>query len=306
MQIAEAIHKYAKGSGLSVVPLYGGGSMDQQIGALRRGADIAVAPLRALDHIRRGILVLDDLRTLVLDEADEMLNMGFAEDLESILTAIPKTRQTALFSATIAPPIRAIAKRHLANPVSVTIARDKGVSGNLPRIRQIAYVVPRAQKPAALARALETENPSSAIVFCRTRLEVDSVAETLAAYGHRAEALHGGFAQRQRDRVMNMFRAGKADLLIATDVAPRGVDIERVSHVINYDVPSAPEAYVHLTVGLVVLADSRRETPQQSQTPRTITCLYKGPSIRPMKSMLYSFGSSFGVADISGNRTRQA
>jgi ATP-dependent RNA helicase DeaD len=246
MQVAEAVHKYAKGSGLAVVPLYGGAPMDQQISALNRGADIVVAtPGRALDHIRRRTLVLDALRALVLDEADEMLNMGFAEDLEAILQVTPETRQTALFSATMPAPILAIAKRHLKTPAEVTIAREKAAPGKLPRVRQIAYIVPRVQKPAALARALEIENPSSAIVFCRTRFEVDSVAETLAAYGHRAEALHGGFAQRQRDRVMNMFRAGKADLLVATDVAARGLDIEHVSHVINYDVPSAREAYVH-------------------------------------------------------------
>jgi ATP-dependent RNA helicase DeaD len=246
MQLAEAVHKYAKGLGVAVVPIYGGASMDQQIRAIKRGADIIVAtPGRALDHIRRRIFALDKLRVLVLDEADEMLDMGFAEDLEAILMATPKTRQTALFSATMPSRIVAIAERHLKNPAPVTIARERTVPGKIPRIRQIAYIVPRAQKPAALARALEMENPGSAIVFCRTRLEVDSVAETLSAYGHRAEALHGGFAQRQRDRVMNTFRAGKADLLVATDVAARGLDIEHVSHVINYDVPSAPEDYVH-------------------------------------------------------------
>jgi ATP-dependent RNA helicase DeaD len=246
MQVAEAVHKYAKGSGLTVVPLYGGASMEQQISALKRGADIVVAtPGRALDHMRRKILALEGLRVLVIDEADEMLNMGFAEDLEAILDATPKTRQTALFSATMPSPILAIARRHLTDPAAVTIAREKPLAGKLPRIRQIAYIVPHGQKPAALARALETENPSSAIVFCRTRLEVDSLADTLAAHGHRPEALHGGFAQRQRDRVMKLFRSGKADLLIATDVAARGLDIERVSHVINYDAPSAPEAYVH-------------------------------------------------------------
>jgi ATP-dependent RNA helicase DeaD len=246
MQVAEAVHKYAKGSGLTVVPVYGGAPMDQQINALKRGADIVVAtPGRALDHLRRRILALGALRVLVIDEADEMLNMGFAEDLEAILNATPKTRQTALFSATMPSPILAIAKRHLRDPTAVTIAREKAAAGKLPRIRQIAYVVTHAQKPAALARALETENPSSAIVFCRTRLEVDSITDTLAAHGHRAEALHGGFAQRQRDKVMKLFRAGKVDLLVATDVAARGLDIERVSHVINYNTPCAPEAYVH-------------------------------------------------------------
>jgi ATP-dependent RNA helicase DeaD len=246
MQVAEAAHKYAKGLGLAVVPIYGGASMEQQIRALKRGGDIVIAtPGRALDHLRRRTVSFDQLRMLVLDEADEMLDMGFAEDLEAILTATPANRQTALFSATMASRIGAIAERHLKNPARVTIAREKTAAGKVPRVRQMAYIVPRAQKPAALARALDMENPASAIVFCRTRVEVDTLAERLNAYGHRAQALHGGFAQRQRDRVMNSFRGGKADLLIATDVAARGLDIQHVSHVINYDLPSAPEAYVH-------------------------------------------------------------
>jgi ATP-dependent RNA helicase DeaD len=246
MQLAEAVHKYAKGLGLRVLPVYGGASMEQQIVALGRGADVVVAtPGRALDHLRRHTLELKQLRTLIMDEADEMLDMGFAEDLEAILAATPPTRQTALFSATMPARIVSIAERHLKNPVRVTIAREKTAPGSIPRMRQVAYVVSRAQKPAALARVLEMERPASAIVFCRTRLEVDELAETLNAYGHRAQALHGGFAQRERDRVMSAFRAGNADLLIATDVAARGLDIERVSHVINYDVPSSPEGYVH-------------------------------------------------------------
>jgi ATP-dependent RNA helicase DeaD len=246
MQVAEAVHKYAKGLGFTVVPLYGGASMEQQIRVLRRGADVVVAtPGRALDHIRRHTLALNQLGTLIMDEADEMLDMGFAEDLEAILDATPKARQTALFSATMPPRIVSIAERHLQNPVRVTIAQEKTAPGSIPRMRQVAYIVPRAQKTAALARALEMEKPSSAMVFCRTRLEVDELAETLNAYGYRAQSLHGGFAQRERDRVMSAFRAGNADPLIATDVAARGLDIERVSHVINYDVPAAPEDYVH-------------------------------------------------------------
>ena len=246
MQVAEAVHKYAKGLGLAVVPLYGGASMEQQIRALNRGADVVVAtPGRALDHIRRHTLGLTELRTLVMDEADEMLDMGFAEDLEDILAATPITRQTALFSATMPPRIVSIAQRHLRQPVRVTIAPERAVPGTVPRMRQVAYIVSRAQKPAALARALEMDTPTSAIVFCRTRVEVDDLAETLNAYGYRAQPLHGGFAQRDRDRVMSAFRAGKSDLLIATDVAARGLDIEQVSHVINYDVPSAPEDYLH-------------------------------------------------------------
>jgi ATP-dependent RNA helicase DeaD len=246
MQVAEAIHKYARGSNLYVVPLYGGASMQQQIRALDRGADIVVAtPGRALDHIRRKTLVLDAIRVLVLDEADEMLDMGFAEDIDTILESTPKTRQTALFSATMPARILAISKRHLNNPTRVTVAHEKTAAGKLPRVRQVAYVIRRDQKPAALDRILDMENPASAIVFCRTRLEVDTLVDTLNAHGYRAEALHGGMQQRQRDAVMSRVRSQKTDLLIATDVAARGLDIEHLSHVVNYDLPPEPESYVH-------------------------------------------------------------
>ena len=246
MQVAEAIHKYAKGVGVSVVPVYGGAPISAQIRTLERGAGIVVAtPGRALDHIRRGTLKLAHLRMLVLDEADEMLDMGFAEDLDAILEATPKGRQTALFSATMPSRILSIAQRHLKDPSRVTIASEKTAAGKLPRVRQVAYVVPRAHKPAALDRVLDMENPTSALVFCRTRLEVETLVETLSAHGRRAQALHGGMEQRQRDRVMQMFRGGKADLLVATDVAARGLDIEHLSHVVNYDVPASAEAYVH-------------------------------------------------------------
>ena len=246
MQVAEAIHKYAKGLGVTVLPVYGGAPISQQIRTLDRGAGIVVAtPGRALDHIKRGTLKLGNIRMLVLDEADEMLDMGFAEDLDAILEATPKSRQTALFSATMPARILSIAQRHLNNPARVIVAREKTAAGKMPRVRQIAYIVPRAHKPAALDRVLDMENPTSAIVFCRTRLEVETLVETLNAHGRRAQALHGGMEQRQRDRVMQMFRGGKADLLIATDVAARGLDIEHLSHVFNYDVPPAAEAYVH-------------------------------------------------------------
>jgi ATP-dependent RNA helicase DeaD len=246
MQVAEAVHKYARGSGIGVVPLYGGASMQQQIRALARGADIVVAtPGRALDHLRRKTLTLDAIRVLVLDEADEMLDMGFAEDIDAILESTPATRQTTLFAATMPARILSIAERHLKEPSRVTIAREKTVAGKLPRVRQVAYIVRRAEKPAALGRVLDMENPTSAIVFCRTRLEVDSLVDTLNAHGFRAEALHGGMQQRQRDVVMNRLRTAKIDLLVATDVAARGLDIEHLSHVVNYDVPAAAEAYVH-------------------------------------------------------------
>ena len=246
MQVAEAVHKYGRGTGLSVVPVYGGASMQQQIRALDRGADIVIAtPGRALDHLRRQTLSLDAIKILVLDEADEMLDMGFAEDLDALLEATPATRQTTLFSATMPARILSIAEKHLRKPQRITIAREKTAAGKLPRVRQVAYIVRRAQKAEALGRVLDMENPASAIVFCRTRLEVDSLVETLNAHGYRADALHGGMPQRQRDVVMNRFRAAKTDLLIATDVAARGLDIEHLSHVVNYDLPAAAESYVH-------------------------------------------------------------
>jgi len=246
MQVAEAVHKYARGLGLTVVPVYGGAPMEPQVRALRRGADVVVAtPGRAVDHLQRGTLRLEDVSFLALDEADEMLDMGFADDLEAILRTTPPGKQAALFSATLPSRVAAIAGRHLQDPARVTIAREKPAAGRLPRVRQVAYLVSRAHKPLALGRVLEVENPAAAIVFCRTRLEVDELVESLSAHGYRAEALHGGMVQKQRDRVMGLFRAQKADLLVATDVAARGLDIEHLSHVVNYDVPSAPEAYVH-------------------------------------------------------------
>jgi ATP-dependent RNA helicase DeaD len=246
MQVSEAIQKYATRLGLTVVAIYGGAPMDGQIRSLKRGTDVVVAtPGRALDHLRRSTLRLDAIRVLVLDEADEMLDMGFAEDIEAILRATSAERQVALFSATMPARIAAIAQRHLKDPSRVTIGREKPAAGTLPQVRQTAFIVPRGQKAPTLGRVLEFERPKSAIVFCRTRLEVESLTETLNTNGHRAQALHGGMEQRQRDRVMQLFRAGNADLLVATDVAARGLDIDHLSHVINYDVPSAPEAYVH-------------------------------------------------------------
>jgi ATP-dependent RNA helicase DeaD len=246
MQVAEAVHRYGRPFGTRVVPIYGGQAIQQQLRALKRGVDVVVAtPGRALDHIRRRTLHLESVQIAVLDEADEMLDMGFAEDLEAILDAVPATRQTALFSATMAPAIRSIANRHLREPVLVKIAAERVAAGEAPRVREVAFVVQRRHKVPALARVLDMESPTSAIVFCRTRTEVDELTETLGARGYRAEALHGGLSQEQRDRVMRRFREGASELLVATDVAARGLDIEHVSHVVNFDVPSSPDAYVH-------------------------------------------------------------
>lgn len=246
MQVAEALHKYAKGSNLNVVPVYGGAPMDHQIRALRRGAEVVVGtPGRVIDHIQRKTLTLESIEVLVLDEADEMLDMGFAEDIDAIIRETPETRQTALFAATFAPRIAAIAGRHLKDPKRVTIAKEKVAAGKMPRVRQVAYIVARPHKMNALARILDFESPEAAIIFCRTRLDVDELTDNLNAHGYGAQALHGGMVQKQRDRVMQLFRSEQADILVATDVAARGLDIDHVSHVINFDLPTAPEVYVH-------------------------------------------------------------
>ena len=181
----------------------------------------------------------------MLDEADEMLDMGFAEDLEAILAATPSERQTALFSATLPPRIVTIAGKHLRHPVRIAIARETTAAGKMPKVRQTAYVVSRGHKRAALGRVLDIESPTAALVFCRTRLEVDDLTEALKSRGLRVESLHGGISQGERDRVMKKLRAGTLELVVATDVAARGLDIGHLSHVVNYDVPSSPDVYVH-------------------------------------------------------------
>ena len=247
VQVGEAMHRYGKELGVRVLPIYGGQPIQRQLRELERGVDIIVAtPGRALDHINRKTLPLHKIETVVLDEADEMLDMGFAEDIETILSNAPKERQTILFSATLPPRVGALTRKYLKNPVNIQIEREKGSGTDAkPLIRQIAYVVQRNHKLAALGRVLDIEAPEAALVFCRTRNEVDQVTEALNARGYRAEALHGGMSQEQRDRVMKKLRGGTAELLLATDVAARGLDIDVLTHVINYDVPSAPESYVH-------------------------------------------------------------
>ncbi|HKT36303.1 MAG TPA: DEAD/DEAH box helicase [Nitrospira sp.] len=246
IQVATAVQRYGKELKTHVLPVYGGQAIGPQIQALRRGVDVVVAtPGRVLDHLRRHTLKLDGIQIVVLDEADEMLDMGFAEDLEAILEQTPTRKQTALFSATMPPRIQAIAHRHLRHPVEITIAKEPVKAGTAPKVLQTAYVVDRPHRGAALARIIDMAGPRSALVFCRTRLEVDEVTLMLNSRGHRAEAIHGGMSQVQRDRVMQAFRTGQTQLLVATDVAARGLDIPHVSHVINYDLPSSAEVYVH-------------------------------------------------------------
>ncbi len=246
MQVSEAVHRYGKALGARVIPVYGGQPIGKQLHALRSGVDVVVAtPGRALDHIRRGSLQLGAVKVVVLDEADEMLDMGFAEDIEAVLSESPKERQTVLFSATMPPRIESIARKNQRDPIRIQIARTATQAGEMPKVRQQAYLVQRNNKMVALGRVLDMEAPTAAIVFCRTRTEVDELTETMNARGYQSEALHGGMTQEQRDKVMKKLRSKSAELLIATDVAARGLDIEHLTHVINYDLPNAPEAYVH-------------------------------------------------------------
>ena len=246
MQVSQAFHRYGRELGVRVLPIYGGQPIGRQLQALRRGVDVVVAtPGRALDHLARESLHLEDVEVVVLDEADEMLDMGFIEDIEVILQATPGERQTVLFSATLPPRIEGLAGRHLRDPVRIQMGREAAPPGEAPLVRQSAYMVARPHKAAALGRVLDVEAPAAAIVFCRTRNEVDELTEILNGRGYRAEALHGGMSQEQRDRVMGRLRSGTAELLIATDVAARGLDIEQLTHVVNYNAPSAPDTYVH-------------------------------------------------------------
>jgi len=243
VQVAEAFQSYTKYQQISVLPVYGGQPIDRQLRALERGVQIVVGtPGRILDHIRRKTVKFVNVRTVVLDEADEMLNMGFIEDIEAILKETPEDRQTALFSATMPMPIANLAKRYMHNARRITVAAEQMT---VPQIRQIYYEVGKRDKFEMLTRILDFEVPASAIIFCRTKLEVDNIGQRLIARAYPAEALHGDMNQASRDRVMGRFRSGQTELLIATDVAARGLDVEQVSHVINYDLPLEPQSYVH-------------------------------------------------------------
>jgi ATP-dependent RNA helicase DeaD len=245
-QVAEAVHRYGRGLGIRTLPIYGGAPIVRQLKALERGVDVVVAtPGRALDHVRRGSIRTETFDTIILDEADEMLDMGFAEDLEAILEGTREDRQTVLFSATMPPRISRIVGAHLRDPVRIQLGGERHAPGEAPKVRQRAHVIPRQHKAAALARVLDHEAPDATIVFCRTRAEVDTLTETLSARGHRAEALHGGMSQEQRTRAIGRLKSGATELLVATDVAARGLDVDVLTHVVNYDVPAAPEAYVH-------------------------------------------------------------
>ncbi len=243
VQVAKGIHDFAKYAGLRVVPVYGGQPIDRQFRALKSGAHIVVGtPGRVLDHLRRGSLKLDGVKFCVLDEADEMMALGFTEDMEAILAELPEDRQLAFFSATMAPRVLAITNKFLRNPQRVEIIAKQRT---LETTNQTYYEVPPGKKQEALARVLDMETPGSTIVFCRTRLETAELSESLQLQGYNAEPIHGDMNQAERERVLRRFRDGLADLLVATDVAARGLDIDNVTHVINYDVPWDVEQYIH-------------------------------------------------------------
>jgi ATP-dependent RNA helicase DeaD len=244
IQVAEAFQKYASEiKGFHVLPVYGGQDYSGQIRALKRGVHVVVGtPGRVMDHMRKGTLKLHQLKTLVLDEADEMLRMGFIDDVEWILEQTPKQRQIALFSATMPHQVRRIANQHLNNPAEITI-KMKTATAEL--IRQRYWPVSGMHKLDALTRILEAETFDAMLIFVRTRILTVELAEKLSARGFSATALNGDIPQKQRERTVEQLKKGKLDILIATDVAARGLDVERISHVVNYDIPHDTEAYIH-------------------------------------------------------------
>jgi ATP-dependent RNA helicase DeaD len=244
LQVSEAFERYATHlKGLHVLPVYGGQGYGVQLSALRRGVHVVVGtPGRVMDHLEKGTLDLSALRFVVLDEADEMLNMGFAEDVETILAGTPDDKQLALFSATMPTQIRRIIKRYAPGATEITV---KSSSGTATNVAQRYLKVAHAQKLDALTRILEVENFDGMIVFVRTKNATEELAERLRARGFAAAAINGDVVQAQRERTIDQLRKGKLDILVATDVAARGLDVERISHVVNYDIPTDTESYVH-------------------------------------------------------------
>ena len=244
VQACEELRKFAKYKhGISVVPIYGGQHIDRQIQSLKKGATIVVGtPGRIMDHMRRRTLKLQNLSSIILDEADEMLNMGFREDIETILKDVPEARQTILFSATMPPEIMRIANEYQKEPQLVKVASKELT---VPSIRQFSYEVPAGKKTEALARLLDYYNPKRSIVFCNTKRMVDELVDELQFRGYSPDGLHGDMKQQARDTVMASFKKGKVDILIATDVAARGIDVDDIDAVFNYDLPQDSEYYIH-------------------------------------------------------------
>ncbi|REE82733.1 ATP-dependent RNA helicase DeaD [Paenibacillus taihuensis] len=243
IQVSEEIGKLTRYKGLRSLPIYGGQEIGRQIRALKKRPQIIIGtPGRLLDHINRKTIKLDDVQTVILDEADEMLDMGFMEDITSILSLVPDNRQTMLFSATMPTNIRKLADQFLKNPEHVSVIPTQVTA---PSIDQAYIEVHERQKFDALSRLLDMESPELAIIFGRTKRRVDELSEALQKRGYSADGLHGDLSQNQRDNVMRKFRDGSIDVLVATDVAARGLDVSGVTHVINFDLPQDPESYVH-------------------------------------------------------------
>ena len=273
IQVSEAFQRYASFmKNFHVLPIYGGQEYGVQLRQLKRGVHVVVGtPGRVMDHMRRGTLKLDDLHCLVLDEADEMLRMGFIEDVEWVLEQSPKEKQVALFSATMPTPIRKISNQYLNNPEQVTI-KTKSITADT--IKQSYMLVNARQKLDALTSILESLSFKAIIIFVRTKLETIELSEKLAARGYACTALNGDITQKLREQTVNKLKTGKIDILIATDVAARGLDVERISHVINYDIPNDPEAYTH-RIGRTGRAGREGETilfvtPREQHLLRTI------------------------------------
>ncbi|MBL1378617.1 DEAD/DEAH box helicase [Zobellella iuensis] len=244
IQVAESFEGYAKyQKDIRILSIYGGQAYDSQIRALKRGVDIIVGtPGRVMDHMRRGTLKLDNLQALVLDEADEMLRMGFIDDVEWILEHTPESRQIALFSATMPPAIQRVAQKYLKNPQEVRIANKTRTNAS---IRQRYWFVRGMSKHEALCRLVETEEMDAMLVFVRTRKDAEDLAEMMVREGHACEALHGDIPQKLREKVVDRLKNGRLNVLVATDVVARGLDVERISHVVNFDMPHDNESYVH-------------------------------------------------------------
>ncbi|WP_252313768.1 DEAD/DEAH box helicase [Sinobaca sp. H24] len=243
IQVSGEIQKLSRHIGIRTMPIYGGQSIGHQIRALKEGVQIVIGtPGRVQDHLRRGTLVLNQVKTVVLDEADEMLDMGFVEDIETILKRVNKDRQTLLFSATMPPAIKKLSQKYMVKPQVVSINKGEMTA---PSIAQVYYKVLEKNKQDSLCRILDSQDPELGIIFCRTKKGVAELTEALQARGYLADGLHGDLNQAQRDTVMKKFRDASIEFLVATDVAARGIDVQNVSHVINYDIPQDPESYVH-------------------------------------------------------------
>ncbi|WP_216827921.1 DEAD/DEAH box helicase [Alkalihalobacterium elongatum] len=243
IQVSGELQKLTKYKKIRTLPIYGGQSISHQIRALKQGVQVVIGtPGRITDHIRRQTLSLDKVHTVVLDEADEMLDMGFIEDIEAILKQVNKERQTLLFSATMPPPIKKLSYKYMKKPQLVAISKGEVTA---PSIDQVYYKVLERNKLDSLCRIIDSEEIDLGIIFCRTKKGVSELTEALQARGYIADGLHGDLTQSQRDNVMKKFRDSTIEFLIATDVAARGIDVDNVTHVINYDIPQDPESYVH-------------------------------------------------------------